>query len=272
MLNEIMELMFIMIFCMLIIAKIRLVKNVSFLKKVIINVGILIVMAITNPILMALYLGLFLVTEVLYFIFENLSYKIKKGDRIVISSIISTIITVILMIFFKDMINEHINSAMLEIKNITEKLNPSSQEYIYYKSVQHNMIQSLRILKKHWLVNIFSTSILCTFGIYIALEKKKDEIWELSFEWLLIYIIPFFILNLTNINNHYLQEISEIGLGIFSLYGAAIVFNLLNKYSKMKYVSAILAIYILLYSNITALIIGVCISFMPELLIKNKKI
>ena len=68
MLNEIMELMFIMIFCMLIIAKIRLVKNVSFLKKVIINVGILIVMTITNPILMALYLGLFLVTEVLYFI------------------------------------------------------------------------------------------------------------------------------------------------------------------------------------------------------------
>lgn len=83
MLNEIMELMFIMIFCMLIIAKIRLVKNVSFLKKVIINIGILLVMAITNPILMALYLGLFLVTEVLYFIFENLSYKIKKGDRIV---------------------------------------------------------------------------------------------------------------------------------------------------------------------------------------------
>ena len=72
------------------------------------------------------------------------------------------------------------------------------------------MIQSLRILKKHWLVNIFSTSILCTFGIYIALEKKKDEIWELSFEWLLIYIIPFFILNLTSINNHYLQEIIKI--------------------------------------------------------------
>ena len=170
------------------------------------------------------------------------------------------------------MINEYINSAMLEVKTIIEKLNPSSQEYLYYKSVQQNMVQSLKILRKHWLVNIFSTSILCTFGIYIALEKKKDEIWELSFEWLLIYIIPFFILNLTSINNHYLEEISEIGLGIFSLYGAAIVFNLLNKYSKMKYVSAILAIYILLYSNITALVIGVCISFMPELLIKNKKI
>ena len=40
----------------------------------------------------------------------------------------------------------------------------------------------------------------------------------------------------------------------------------------MKYVSAILAIYILLYSNLTALVIGVCISFMPELLIKKKKI
>lgn len=92
------------------------------------------------------------------------------------------------------------------------------------------------------------------------------------FEWLLIYIIPFFILNLTSINNHYLEEISEIGLGIFSLYGAAIVFNLLSKYSKMKYVSAILAIYILLYSNLTALVIGVSISFMPELLIKKKKI
>ena len=271
MLNQVMELIFITIFCTLIITKLRIIKNMSFLKKAMINIGILLLMAITNPILMALYLGFFLVTETLYFIFENLSYNIKKGDRIVISSIVSTVVTAILMVFFKDMIGEYISSAILEIKDRMSNLSPSSQEYIYYKSVLQNMLQSIKIIKNHWLTNIFSTSILCTFGIYIALEKKKNEIWELSFEWLLVYIIPFFILNLTNIKNHYLEEISEIGLGIFSLYGVAVVFNLLNKYTKMKYISAILAIYMLLYSNVTALAIGVVISFMPELLIKIKK-
>lgn len=272
MLNEIMEIVFITIFCSFIVSKIRILKRMSFMKKIVINIVILAVMTLANPLMLAMYLGLFLVTEIFYYIFDTVPYKIKKADKVVISSIVSTLVTIFFIVLFKERIAEYINMGLAEMRATMTSMAAGSTEYTYIKDAERNIVQGMQMIKDHILINIFSTSILCTLGTYISLDKDSDEYWELSFEWLLLYIIPFFLIKLFHIDNHYLAEVAEIGLAIFSLYGAVIIYNLLNKLSGMKYISAALAIYMLLYSNMMVLVIGIAISFMPELLFKKEKL
>lgn len=271
MLNEIMEILFIMIFCSLMVSKIRILKNLSFGKKLLINILIIAIMAMSNPLLFAMYLGLFLVTEVFYYIFDAVPYKIKKADRIVISSLVSTLVTIFFIFLFRERIMDYINSGLGELRAGMVGLSPDSQEYMYIKNAEKNIVQGVQMIREHILMNVFSTSILCTLGIYISLDREPNRYWELSFQWLLLYIIPFFLIRIFKIDNHYLGEVAEVGLGIFSLYGAVIVYNLLNKLTRMKYVSAALAVYMLLYCDIAVLIIGIGISYMPKLLIKDSK-
>lgn len=270
--NEIMEIMFIMIFCSLIVSKIRILKRMNFMKKIVINIMILAVMTMANPLLLAMYLGLFLVTEIFYYIFDAVPYKIKKADKVVISSIVSTLVTIFFIVLFKDRIMEYINLGLADMRATMGNMTVGSTEYLYMKDVEKNVIQGIAMIKKHILISMFSTTILCTIGTYVSLDRDSDSYWELSFEWLLLYIIPFFLTRLFHIDNHYLIEIAEMGLGIFSLYGAVVVYNLLNKLSRMKYVSAALALYMLLYSNTMVLIIGIAVSFMPELLFKKESL
>lgn len=268
--NEIMEIMFIMIFCSLIVSKIRILKRMNFMKKIVINIMILAVMTMANPLLLAMYLGLFLVTEIFYYIFDAIPYEIKKADKVIISSIVSTLVTIFFIVLFKDRIMEYINLGLADMRATMENMTVGSTEYLYVKDAEKNIMQGIAMIKKHILISMFSTAILCTIGTYVSLDRDNDSYWELSFEWLLLYIIPFFLMRLFHIDNHYLAEIAEMGLGIFSLYGAVIVYNFLNKFSRMKYISAALALYMLLYSNTMVLVIGIAISFMPELLFKKE--
>ena len=129
------------------IYKIKKMKNFSNKEKIIINVLVMGIISLINPLLLFFYIGFFLIIEFFYQLFNIKFYQVKKFDRIVIISIIVTLFMGLLLFLIKDEINNNINLLM----------------EVYEKNLHLNKAESLKIfngIKDSFLYYIFIYSIL----------------------------------------------------------------------------------------------------------------
>ena len=66
---------------------------------------------------------------------------------------------------------------------------------VYEKNFQISKAESLEVfemIKNSAVYYIFIYAILSVFAMYISLDIKDYSQWEISFEWLLIYLLGYF--------------------------------------------------------------------------------
>lgn len=232
--------------------KIKKMKNFTFRQKIIANLIAMIVIGIIDPMLLILYIGFFITIEVAYYYFKKIKYSIKKFDRMILTTILITIFMSMLILFLKEDINKNIQLLM----------------EIYEKNLDLTKVESLEIfngIKESIIFYIFTYSMLCVFLTYVSLDVLDYENWEISFEWLLLYIIPYFLIKIWKIENFYILNIMDIGEIIFIFFGIKTIYKFLGENIKYKAINNMLAIISALLFPFGTFIIGVLGGF------QNKK-
>lgn len=112
---------------------------------------------------------------------------------------------------------------------------------------------------------------LCSFMTYFSLDKKDYGNWEVSYGWILIYIITFFIWKIFKIENFYIYNLMEIGKVIFIFFGLKSIYTMLNKILKIRILNSFIAIFTSVMFPFLAFVIGVLSGFKLDKAIFNEK-
>lgn len=226
------------------IYRIKKMRDFSSREKLIVNIVVIILIALINPWLILFYLGFFMVIEVLYQYFNHRGKSIKKFDRIVITAIATTAIMAGILFLLKDDINNNMGLLM----------------EVYEKNFQISKSESLELfntIKESSIYYIFVYSILAVFMMYISLDIDDYPNWKVSFEWLIIYVLGYFIIHLFKIDNFYINNIFKIGECIFIFFGIKTLYLMFSKNIKYRGVSNILAVAVALLFPFGAFLVGV---------------
>ena len=239
------------------IYKIKKMRNFTPREKLLVNIVVMVIIALINPLLLLFYIGFFMVVEFLYYCFEFRLVNIKKFDRIIITSIVVTILMGLLLIFVKDDINNNMQLLM----------------EVYEKNLQLSKVESMEMfkeIKSSSLCYIFIYSILNIFMMYISLDIEDYQNWKISFEWLLIYIGGYFAIHLFKVDNFYVNNLFDIGEIIFIFYGVKTLYSILYKKIKYKGINNMLAVMIALLYPFGTFIVGVLGGFRIDKYIDKK--
>lgn len=226
------------------IYKIKKMRNFTSRDKMIANIIVMVLIALINPWLLLFYIGFFMTVEFLYNYFIFRGDRVKKFDRIVIISIVTTVIMGVILFLVREDINN--NMALLM--------------EVYEKNLQISKAESIevfKIIKENAIYYIFVYAILSIFMMYISLDIKNYADWEISFEWLLIYLTGFFAIHLFKIDNFYTNNILGIGECIFIFFGVKTLYSFFSQKIKYKGLANMLAIMTGLLFPFGTFIIGV---------------
>lgn len=203
------------------------------------------------------YLLAFFPIELLYLLFIKIKKVVPVFDRIIITGVITS-----LLVF------AYLQTASAEVTFIKKGL-----EEFYLK--QYNIdSQTLAIIfktmKENALYIIYSYLGAVVYLTYYSLRRSEYSKWKISYQWLLFYIVPFFLIKFTSIENIYLTNIMGMAKVSFIAYGVKILYNLINKKLKIDTVCQLIAVMIgVSFPNITFILGGLhCFEFMKVKVIK----
>lgn len=226
------------------IYKIKKMKNFTPKEKLIVNIVVMGIIALINPLLLFFYVGFFLTVEFLYEYFNYRLSNVKKFDRIVVISLVVTLLMGGLLFYIKD-----------DIINNMEYL----MEF-YEKNFQLSKTESISVfndMKANSLYYLFFYSILSIFTMYVSLDLNDYEEWKISFEWLLLYIGSYFVIHLLKVNNFFINNLLNIGETIFIFYGIKSIYSILSKKISFKGLNNMIAIMIAILFPFGTFVLGV---------------
>ncbi|MDR3259551.1 MAG: hypothetical protein LBT51_08095 [Fusobacteriaceae bacterium] len=239
------------------------IKQVSKLRpkdRIIINIVVLIILGIITPILMVIYCGFYGIIELLYFYFKP--KNIKTFDKIIIIAILSSAIIFLLYTINLDKINGIYNNEILLNKlGSIFKINTEQVKLMLMEN------------SKFFSYTVFLISLTSVFLTYVVLERETYLYWDISYLWLLIFIIAFFVEKFLLINNYYIINMREIGRIIFVLYGMKSIYSCLYlnlNNAKYKFLFHLVAFFITMRFSLIAFLVGAAVAFSKNLLILKK--
>jgi len=193
-----------------------------------------------------IYIGFFLLLEGLYYIFEKTTIKIF--DRILISTIVTTAMGYLFMNTFVG----NTDQLILIMENI----------YREYLSLDQSVIATMMgYIKQDLLFIIFTYSLVINYFTYFILKGKEYRKWDISYLWVLVYIVTFFIDKTLKIDNFYVKNLYSISTLIYVIYGIKVLYSIFREKIKWKIYGKILAIVTACFFPIGIFILGVMNSF-----------
>lgn len=236
--------------------KIKKLRNRNLNTKVLANITAIIILAIIDVKFLITYFGIFLLIEILYYIFENYANKTDIFDRIfIIGLIVSTLVSI------------YIYSNMDKLNMIFEEL-----QSLYLKKTQFSKADidfAFGYMRQNFTFLIFLYINLTVFLTYYFLDRVNFVKWKISYIWLLPYFLFFFLEKYSKFSSTFISEGTNIFKIIYVFYFIKVVTSLMSKKTNKQTIGFIIGILLVLISPIMSFIIGGLASLMK---IENKKI
>lgn len=198
------------------------------------------------------YLFFFIPIEFMYLFFNKKVFdNFKEFDKIIIVAFMITIIITI--------------AAFLTKVQLIQQFHIIMNLYRENFGFTPTQISDIWIMiNQNWLLYIFSYSMIIVYFMYSILDFKSYLNWDISFGWLLLYIIPFLVIRVIHINNFYISNTMRIGEVIFMFYGIKSMFKFLSKYIKYRFLKDFISFGIAVVMPFSAFLIGVIGAFWQE--------
>lgn len=195
--------------------KVRKMATLSVKKKIGVNLMAMAIIAFADLRLLPFYIGIFLVIETLYYYFNKVKREVPVFDRIMISTIIVTVFT--------------IGLTLVLIGNPMDMLTVNKD--VYMKLMDLNSAQTdevFKLMRENSILIVFIYSLICNYLTYFTLDSKSYRSWDMSYKWLLLYIVTFFATKLGKIDNFYVDNIFSISKLIYVVFGVKVVYTILR--------------------------------------------
>ncbi len=193
-----------------------------------VNIIVALILVFINPGYLMLYLIFPYAMEFMFYLFNKIAKRMQVFNRIVLMSIVPTILISLYLYANMDMINYTMNYMITNLprmKNIVEQVGIET-----VVTLQKSLQESMTLVTNYYIFGAFFVVIVSYFFLFLNLIPSTYKLWKISCYWLIPYMLILWA-HKYNISSNLLIEnnILECIKWMYVLYGIKVIYSLLDR-------------------------------------------
>ena len=185
-----------------------------------INILVALILFRINPGYLLIYLIFPYTMEFMFYLFNKIAKRMQVFNRIVLMSIVPSILISFYLYFNMDRIN-YITTNLPRMTNIVEWVGIENISILQ---------ESMALVSNYYILGAFFVVILANFFLFLTLIPMTYKLWKISCYWIIPYILILWAHKYNMSANILLENnILEIIKWIYVLYGIKVIYNLTEK-------------------------------------------
>ena len=185
-----------------------------------INILVALILFHINPGYLLIYLIFPYTMEFMFYLFNKIAKRMQVFNRIVLMSIVPSILISFYLYFNMDRIN-YITTNLPRITNIVEWVGIENISILQ---------ESMALVSNYYIFGAFFVVILANFFLFLTLIPMTYKLWKISCYWIIPYILILWAHKYNmSVNVLFENNILEIIKWIYVLYGIKVIYNLTEK-------------------------------------------
>ena len=189
-----------------------------------VNIIVALILVFINPGYLMLYLIFPYAMEFMFYLFNKIAKRMQVFNRIVLMSVVPTILISLYLYANMDMINYTMNYMITNLprmKNIVEQVGIETVVALQ---------ESMALVSNYYIFGAFFVVIVSYFFLFLNLIPSTYKLWKISCYWLIPYMLILWA-HKYNISSNLLIEnnILECIKWMYVLYGIKVMYSLLDR-------------------------------------------
>ena len=207
------------------------ITRVNLYKKkysLVVNIIVALILVFINPGYLMLYLIFPYAMEFMFYLFNKIAKRMQVFNRIVLMSIVPTILISLYLYANMDMINYTMNYMITNLPRMKDIVEQVGIETVV--AVQESIQESMALVSNYYIFGAFFIVIVSYFFLFLNLIPSTYKLWKISCYWLIPYMLILWA-HKYNISSNLLIEnnILECIKWMYVLYGIKVIYSLLDR-------------------------------------------
>ena len=193
-----------------------------------VNIIVALILVFINPGYLMLYLIFPYAMEFMFYLFNKIAKRMQVFNRIVLMSIVPTILISLYLYSNMDMINYTMNYMITNLPRMKDIVEQVGIETVV--AVQESLQESMALVSNYYIFGAFFIVIVSYFFLFLNLIPSTYKLWKISCYWLIPYMLILWA-HKYNISSNLLIEnnILECIKWMYVLYGIKVMYSLLDR-------------------------------------------
>ena len=193
-----------------------------------VNIIVALILVFINPGYLMLYLIFPYAMEFMFYLFNKIAKRMQVFNRIVLMSIVPTILISLYLYANMDMINYTMNYMITNLPRMKDIVEQVGIETVV--AVQESIQESMALVTNYYIFGAFFVVIVSYFFLFLNLIPSTYKLWKISCYWLIPYMLILWA-HKYNISSNLLIEnnILECIKWMYVLYGIKVIYSLLDR-------------------------------------------
>ena len=189
-----------------------------------VNIIVALILISINPGYLMLYLIFPYAMEFMFYLFNKIAKRMQVFNRIVLMSIVPTILISLYLYANMDMINYTMNYMITNLPRMKDIMAQAGIE------TAEALQESMALVTNYYIFGAFFVVIVSYFFLFLNLIPSTYKLWKISCYWLIPYMLILWA-HKYNISSNLLIEnnILECIKWMYVLYGIKIIYSLLDR-------------------------------------------
>ena len=226
-----------------------------------VNIIVALILVFINPGYLMLYLIFPYAMEFMFYLFNKIAKRMQVFNRIVLMSIVPTILISLYLYANMDMINYTMNYMITNLPRMKDIVEQVGIETVV--AVQKSIQESMALVSNYYIFGAFFIVIVSYFFLFLNLIPSTYKLWKISCYWLIPYMLILWA-HKYNISSNLLIEnnILECIKWMYVLYGIKVIYSLLDRIGvKVNIIKHAISMMIGLQYAPFVFILGALVSF-----------
>lgn len=222
-----------------------------------VNIIVALILISMNPGYLMLYLIFPYAMEFMFYLFNKIAKRMQVFNRIVLMSIVPTILISLYLYANMDMINYTMNYIITNLPRMKDIMAQAGIE------TAEALQESMALVTNYYIFGAFFVVIVSYFFLFLNLIPSTYKLWKISCYWLILYMLILWA-HKYNISSNLLIEnnILECIKWMYVLYGIKIIYSLLDRIGvKVNIIKHAISMMIGLQYAPFVFILGALVSF-----------
>ena len=193
-----------------------------------VNIIVALILVSINPGYLMLYLIFPYAMEFMFYLFNKIAKRMQVFNRIVLMSIVPTILISLYLYANMDMINYTMNYMITNLPRMKDIVEQVGIETVV--ALQKSLQESMVLVRNYYIFGAFFVVIVSYFFLFLNLIPSTYKLWKISCYWLIPYMLILWA-HKYNISSNLLIEnnILECIKWMYVLYGIKVMYSLLDR-------------------------------------------
>ena len=189
-----------------------------------VNIIVALILISMNPGYLLLYLIFPYAMEFMFYLFNKIAKRMQVFNRIVLMSIVPTILISLYLYANMDMINYTMNYMITNLPRMKDIMAQAGIE------TAEALQESMALVTNYYIFGAFFVVIVSYFFLFLNLIPSTYKLWKISCYWLIPYMLILWAHKYSISSNLLIENnILECIKWMYVLYGIKIIYSLLDR-------------------------------------------